>query len=207
MQNKNENNLPKRSRYYQSELDVTSLKPGETYNDLKPNYIIFICTFDPFGKGLYRYTFENRCLETDMALGDETQKIFFSTKGNNPEDISEELAAFLEYVENSTDQCAAKTQSETVHKIHNKIKELKKHREMGVKYMLLDELIKSAEKEAAAESLAKGLAEGLAEGKSKEQSRYSRLILLLADDGKNDQIVKAASDVHLLESLYREYGL
>ncbi len=48
---------------------------------------------------------------------------------------------------------------------------------------------------------------GLAEGKSKEQSRYSRLILLLADDGKNDQIVKAASDVHLLESLYREYGL
>lgn len=29
MQNKNENNLPKRSRYYQSELDVTSLKPGE----------------------------------------------------------------------------------------------------------------------------------------------------------------------------------
>ncbi|MEI1257051.1 Rpn family recombination-promoting nuclease/putative transposase, partial [Blautia sp. JLR.GB0024] len=203
MQNKNENNLSKRSRYYQSELDVTSLKPGETYNDLKPNYIIFICTFDPFGKGLYRYTFENRCLETDMALGDETQKIFFSTKGNNPEDISEELAAFLEYVENSTDQCAAKTQSETVHKIHNKIKELKKNREMGVKYMLLDELIKSAEKEAAAESLAKGLAEG----KSKEQSRYSRLILLLADDGKNDQIVKAASDVHLLESLYQEYGL
>lgn len=42
---------------------------------------------------------------------------------------------------------------------------------------------------------------------SKEQSRYSRLILLLADDGKNDQIVKAASDVHLLESLYQEYGL
>lgn len=80
---------------------------------------------------------------------------------------------------------------------------MKKNREMGVKYMLLDELIKSAEKEAAAESLAKGLAEG----KSKEQSRYSRLILLLADDGKNDQIVKAASDVHLLESLYQEYGL
>lgn len=107
------------------------------------------------------------------------------------------------YVENSTDQCAAKTQSETVHKIHKKVKELKKNREMGAKYMLLDELIKSAEKEAAAESLAKGLAEGM----SKEQSRYSRLILLLADDGKNDQIVKAASDVHLLESLYQEYGL
>ena len=36
---------------------------------------------------------------------------------------------------------------------------------------------------------------------------YKRQILLLADDGKNDQIVKAASDVHLLESLYQEYGL
>ncbi len=139
MQNEKENNLPMRSRYYQSELDIAALKPGEDYNDMKPGYIIFICTFDPFGKGLYKYTFENRCLETDMPLGDKTMKIFFNTKGTNPEDVSEELLAFLAYVEDSTDSCAEKTQSETVHKIHNRIKELKKNREMGAKFMLLEE--------------------------------------------------------------------
>lgn len=74
-QNKNEGNLPKRSRYHQAEMDVSSLKPGQDFNDLKPGYVIFICTFDPFGKKLYRYTFEERCLERDFPFGDETKKI------------------------------------------------------------------------------------------------------------------------------------
>lgn len=58
MQNQNEGNLPKRSRYHQAEMDLSSLKPGDDFNDLKPSVIIFICTFDPFGYSLYRYTFE-----------------------------------------------------------------------------------------------------------------------------------------------------
>lgn len=203
MQNEKENNLPMRSRYYQSELDIAALKPGEDYNDMKPGYIIFICTFDPFGKGLYKYTFENRCLETDMPLGDKTMKIFFNTKGINPEEVSEELLAFLAYVEDSTDSCAEKTQSETVHKIHNRIKELKKNREMGAKFMLLEELIKNAEKKAEK----KAGAEGISKGRREEQNRYSGLILQLAKDGRSDLIVKAASDTHLLNALYEEYKL
>ena len=203
MQNEKENNLPMRSRYYQSELDIAALKPGEDYNDMKPGYIIFICTFDPFGKGLYKYTFENRCLETDMPLGDKTMKIFFNTKGTNSEEVSEELLAFLAYVEDSTDSCAEKTQSETVHKIHNRIKELKKNREMGAKFMMLEELIKDAEKKAGEE----GRLEGISKGRSEEQNRYSGLILQLAKDGRSDLIVKAASDTHLLNALYEEYKL
>ena len=95
MQNEDEKNLPKRSRYHQAEMDVTSLKPGQDFSELKPSYVIFICTFDPFGYGLYRYTFEERCLERDFALGDETRKIFLSTKGNNDEEVPEELVNFL----------------------------------------------------------------------------------------------------------------
>ena len=91
MQNEDEHNLAKRSRYYQGEMDITSLKPGEDFNDLRPCFIIFICTFDPFGKGLYRYTFENKCLETELSLGDQVQKIFLNTKGKNQESVSEKL--------------------------------------------------------------------------------------------------------------------
>ena len=47
--------------FHQAEMDVTSLLPGEDFSKLRTGYVIFICTFDPFGKGLYRYTFENRC--------------------------------------------------------------------------------------------------------------------------------------------------
>jgi len=42
MQNDDTKNLPKRCRYYQAELDVTSLRPGEDYQQLKPGYIIFM---------------------------------------------------------------------------------------------------------------------------------------------------------------------
>lgn len=76
MQNENEYNLPKRSRYHQSEMDVTSLKPGQDFRDLKPGYVIFICTFDPFGRGLYRYTFEQRCLK--QMPWDNHYPVFYS---------------------------------------------------------------------------------------------------------------------------------
>ena len=48
--------LPKRSRYYAGQVDINQLNRGQEYDQLKPTYIIFICKFDPFGKGLYQYT-------------------------------------------------------------------------------------------------------------------------------------------------------
>ena len=45
-QNEDERNLAKRSRFHQAEMDVKALKPGEKFEDLRPAYVIFICTFD-----------------------------------------------------------------------------------------------------------------------------------------------------------------
>ena len=43
--------LPKRSRYYQSMLDLQLIDKGQTYKKLKPSYVIFICPFDLLAKG------------------------------------------------------------------------------------------------------------------------------------------------------------
>lgn len=80
MQAEKQGNLPKRSRYHQAEMDVASIPPGSDFNELKSSYVIFICTFDPFGKGLYQYTFENICKENGMPLGDGTPKFFLIPK-------------------------------------------------------------------------------------------------------------------------------
>ena len=71
--------------------------------NLKPIVIIFVCTFDPFKKGLYRYTYENICIETGEPLGDEVKKIFISTKGKNKDQVPSGLINLLNYVVNSTD--------------------------------------------------------------------------------------------------------
>ena len=76
--------LAKRTRYYQAMIDMDMLKKGEVYNQLRPSYIIFICTFDAFDEGLPMYTFRNRCVEKDgLELGDEATKIFLNSKGDS----------------------------------------------------------------------------------------------------------------------------
>lgn len=107
MQNKSKNpetnrELPKRCRYYQSLLDAEQLDSGVHYRHLNVTYIIFICTFDPFGEGLYRYTFQNRCDENPkLTLGDECIKIFYNTKGNLSK-APQKTREFLEYIESQT---------------------------------------------------------------------------------------------------------
>lgn len=164
MQNKDEKNLPKRSRYHQAEMDLASLKPGQDFNDLKPSVILFICTFDPFQKGKYRYTFQQRCLEEDFPLGDETKRVFLSTKGKNAEEISKELLHFLEYVENSTDSYVENVQDPIITKLHEKISILKKSRELEGRYMMFEELLQRELKEGFSRGHAEGLEQGIAEG-------------------------------------------
>ena len=57
--------LPKRTRYYQSMIDLDVLSKGKDYEELKQSYVIFICTFDPFGHGRKQYTFSYRCQEQE----------------------------------------------------------------------------------------------------------------------------------------------
>ena len=90
--------LAKRTRYYQSVLDNDSLKKGELYTRLRKTVIIFICTFDPFGKNFGRYTFSSLCHEEGgLSLEDDVFKIFLNTQGDKHR-ISKELANLLDYI-------------------------------------------------------------------------------------------------------------
>ena len=90
--------LPKRSRYYQSLLDITYLKEGMHYRELKDVYIIFLCTFDPFWYGKYCYTFTTGCREVeDLDLYDGVEKLFFTTTADM-KDAPEGLRKMLEYI-------------------------------------------------------------------------------------------------------------
>ncbi len=129
--------LPKRSRYYQGNIDLDIISAGEDYRKLKKSFVIFICTFDPFGDRRHLYTFENRCVENpSLTLGDETTKIFLNTKGNMY-DVDLEMQEFLSYVENTTDDFASRARSPLIKEIHKKVIEVKESKEMEVEYMTL----------------------------------------------------------------------
>ncbi len=99
MQTANKYNLPKRMRYYQGIIDLNILEKGRDYRDLKKSYVIFVCTFDLFGKGRHVYMFENRCVQDlGLALGDDTVKIILNTKGTE-EDVSQDMKELLDFID------------------------------------------------------------------------------------------------------------
>ena len=105
MQNKSNNKivqeeLPLRIRYYQGMIDQEILSTGTDYIFLKETYIIFICTYDPFGKGKYVYHFHMACDEDEsIQLHDKMNWIFYNTTADLS-DAPEGIKKFLSYVEN-----------------------------------------------------------------------------------------------------------
>ena len=199
MQNENEYNLPKRSRYHQAEMDLSSLKPGEDFNALRPIVIIFVCTFDPFKKGLYRYTYENICIETGEPLGDEVKKIFISTKGKNKEQVPDSLVNLLNYVVDSTDKYVSSIADVNVEKIHSRVKALKKNRQLEEKYMTYEELMKI--------EYSKGEKAGEAKGEKKMLSSMLSLISQMTADGLSTDIPRLSTDEEFLKEMLQKYQL
>ena len=80
-------------------IDIDNLLKGASYTSLNESYIIFICTFDPFEKGLPHYTFKSRCLqnpEVDIKDG-AIKEIFNATAYATEQDV--EISAFLKYID------------------------------------------------------------------------------------------------------------
>lgn len=123
--------LPYRSRYYQGMIDLNSIEKGASYKKLKESYVIFICTFDPFEKGLAQYTFENLCEEdTTIRLNDGTKKIFFNaTDYDKAED--EDVREFLRYVNGE------KSDNQFVQMLDDKVVKVKSSKEWRREYMTL----------------------------------------------------------------------
>ena len=137
VQKKNTKNLPKRSRFYQGIIDSGLLESGETdYNKLNNIYIIVISPFDLFGEDEYMYTFKMKCEECDgLELGDGATRIFLNTRGKKDENVSRELVELLHYIEKTTDEMDSSCQSDLIHKMHRKIKNIKSSAEVGERYM------------------------------------------------------------------------
>ena len=77
--------IGKRTRYYQSMIDIDSLMKGQDYSELLDSYVLFICNYDPFHKekehgfGLPCYTFKNTCCENPaVPLDDKSIKVIYN---------------------------------------------------------------------------------------------------------------------------------
>ena len=193
--------LAKRTRYYHSQMDMELLVKGKDYNELPKACVIFICDFDPFEEKKYRYTFQGRCDEKEeLLLGDERFTIFLSTKGENRDEVSQELIAFLDYVKANLAESTQEFNDNYVRQLQDSVKQVKMSREMGVRYMQLQELLKEERSEARAE----GIAIGRTEGRREELAKNILFILeerKMSPDEFLRQAIMSEQDLEYLDKL------
>lgn len=155
MQCSSSEHIPKRSRFYQDLMDLDIMEPGMYYSELNTSYVIFICTFDYYGKEQYKYTFTNKCNEVEnLELGDETTKIVVNTKGKIGA-VSEDFKDFINAVNGQFDN------SEYSATIKSEVEKIKSNDRWRAEYMnlyLRDQEMKRAGRE-----------EGRKEGRKEEK--------------------------------------
>ena len=163
--------LPLRTRYYQNIIGTNMLRKGMHYRELRKAYVIFICTFDPFGAGLPVYHFTYRCKENgNLQMGDLTENIFLNVKAADKTD-DEELAAFLRYVNGQ------KPDSSFTKKLDEEATRIKNNDNWRLKAMTLDMEIQDMKKRIAKREREKGKQEGLKEGAQNSKIEIAKAML------------------------------
>ncbi|MBQ9060613.1 MAG: Rpn family recombination-promoting nuclease/putative transposase [Firmicutes bacterium] len=84
MQVRDENDLPKRTRYTHAAMDTERLNRGDEYSELIPGYVIFLCCFDQFEKNRPVYRFHMYDPKNSLPLGDESYTIILNSRCDDP---------------------------------------------------------------------------------------------------------------------------
>ena len=157
--------LGKRTRYYQSMIDIDCLMKGQDYTELKDSYILFICKQDPFKDkkniqyGMPCYTFKNLCLENnEVNLNDKSLKVIYNASAyEKAEDVR--IRNFLHFIH--TNEPGEDDFSSKLSALVEKIKENDKFRRDYAGMNLHDrDLIRAASQEKAEEIAIELIKEG-----------------------------------------------
>jgi len=156
--NSGNDNVVKRSRYYQGLLDSPILKSGKKtkYKELPSTIIIFITQEDIFGKDRAKYTFTEQCEEIEgLHLEDGTTKIFLNMSSKNG---SKELISLLQYMKNTKlDNPEIQIKDDRIVKLDKIVSEVKESEEWEAVQMNILEV-----------GISRGMEQGISRGR-KEQ--------------------------------------
>ena len=186
MQSFHQEALPKRARYYQSFLDLDTLGSGQGYQNLKKGYVIFFCTFDPFGLGLPKYTARTLLTEAPTyPYDDGAYKIFLNAGHYFSEELDPNTKAFLDYLNCGT------INSELTEELD------------GARRRILSD----AERRSGLMTLEEWLQDGRDEASRDAQKRLGALITLLLNADRIEDAKAAAASQEARDRFYEEFGL
>ena len=172
IQNFLDENLPKRTRYYQSMMDIDLLLKGNNYTQLKESFVIFVCKEDFFGENMPCYFFTNTCRDKpDLQLGDKSYKVIFNASAfENEKNL--EKKSILEYIIDK------KSTSEFTTKLDTLVEQTKLNEIFKGDYMAWGLAEFDAEQRGKKEGYSAGVSDGIQQGISQgiQQGEYKAKI-------------------------------
>ena len=153
MQTGNDSMIDKRARYYHANMDLDFLEQGQPYENLKPSYVIFICTFDHFNMDEPVYFFRSWDVEKSLPLKDLSYTIMLNTKCS-PEKVPKALKPFYEYLNDPKKNQA----SELTRMIDERVRKFNSN-EWRKRYMTFEYILNEHKREGEAIGFEKGAAQ------------------------------------------------
>ena len=153
MQTDNDSMIDKRARYYHANMDLDFLEQGQPYENLKPSYVIFICTFDRFKMDEPVYFFRSWDVEKSLPLKDLSYTIMLNTKCS-PEKVPKALKPFYEYLNDPKKNQA----SELTRMIDERVRKFNSN-EWRKRYMTFEYILNERGRESEAIGFEKGAAQ------------------------------------------------
>ncbi len=169
-----------------STMDVDFLQKGNPYQDLPEGKVLFICTFDPFGQNLPKYTFQNKCDEDgSISLYDGTFKIFCNCMAST-ENLPKSLQDLYNYISKG------KANSPLTRKIEAAVEEVKCNEKWRSEYMKELLIFDDYKREGREEGIEEGIEQGIEQGMQKAREDGIRIFIQdKLDDGIDRETILA----------------
>ena len=190
IQNFLDENLPKRTRYYQSMMDIDLLLKGKNYTQLKESFVIFVCKEDYFGENMPCYFFTNTCRDKpDLQLDDKSYKVIFNASAfKNEKNL--EKKSILEYIIDK------KSTSEFTTKLDTLVEQTKLNEIFKGDYMAWSLAEFDAEQRGKKEGYSAGVSDGIQQGEYKAKIETAKNLLAM---GLSIENICKATDLSIEE--------
>jgi len=186
--------LDKRARYYHANMDLDFLEEGQPYENLKPSYVIFICTFDRFKRDELVYFFRSWDVEKGLPLDDLSYTIVLNTKCS-PEKVPEALKPFYEYLNDPKKNQA----SELTRMIDERVRKFNSDG-WRKKYMTFEYMLNERERKGLELGRSEGEAIGLEKGRSEGVAQEKREIAKsMIEEGIAKEVIEKITGLSMEE--------
>ena len=199
IQKADKGNLPKRTRMYSSMMDANMLDKGLEYDALKKSYVIFVCMFDVFGKGMKSYRFRTMCENVQgLPLDDGRYIIVVNTKGSAG-DSTEDMDAFFRYLNDGIKSIGTGEHSGNrfVEKLDRYVLDINGDEDWRQGYMKYELNLIEKYKEGEASGEAKGISIGRAEGEANATNRTAKSLI---EQGVPIEVIAKAASISIEET-------